>query len=648
MQMAVDHSVLFTPGNIGKLRLKNRIIKSPQTTALSNQDGTISARTVNHYKRLAEGGVGLILVEYSYIDDDASKSIHAQVGVSRREHIPGLGWLADTAHAAGAKIGVQLVHTGRQKYLGTEPIKSASDVSWDEVERQYGVRPRPMTPKEIDGVVSSFGDAALRLVLARFDIVEVHAAHGYLITNFLSPHTNRRTDKYGGSFENRARLLLRIVADIRSKIPREFPLSVRLSVVDYEPDGITIEETVELCRLLEQAGVDAIHASGGHHAKMEYEVGPWFMPHAPHRWGWEKIKAAVAIPVIGSGSLMSPDMVAEILASGSADFVSLGRAMLADPDWARKTEEGRTMDIVPCIRCNDGCLHRGVSSGRSVGCTVNPSLGHEYSFALDKSPHPKNIAVVGGGPAGLKAAVTLADKGHKVTLFERGDLGGRLIEATRSPLKQDLRAFLSYLRNEISRRPIDIIKTTATSDLLISGSFDHVLVASGVQPKRLTDSEFAPHAQMARDLNGHSSIQDPIVIIGGGMVGCDLALRLRLEGHDDVSIVEENSRVLSCDDPFGDQMGLPGKLVEAGVKIQLNSRAIGYDGARLVVTGAKDGIREFEANTVAVAIGHEVERSLYDRLEPALGRRVELVGTARMGRRVFDAIHDGFFAAYRL
>ena len=644
----MDHSTLFRPGQIGKLRLKNRIVKSPQTTALSNQDGTISARTVNHYKRLAEGGIGLIFVEYSYVDDDASKSIHAQVGVSRREHIPGLGWLADMAHAAGAKIGVQLVHTGRQKYLGTAPIRSASDVSWDEVERQFGVRPTPMTAEQIDGVVGAFGDAALRVVLARFDIVEIHAAHGYLITNFLSPHTNRRADEYGGSFENRARLLLRIVADIRSKIPRDFPLSVRLSVVDYEPDGITIDETVELCRLLERAGVDAIHASGGHHAKMEYEVGPWFMPHAPHRWGWEKIKAAVAIPVIGSGSLMAPDLAAEILTSGSADFVSLGRAMLADPDWARKTEEGRSNDIVPCIRCNDGCLHRGVSTGRSVGCTVNPSLGHEYSFVLGKVSHPKNIAVVGGGPAGLKAAMTLADKGHTVALFERDDLGGRLIEATRSPLKQDLRAFLNYLRQEVSRRPIQIIKTTATAELLKSGNFDHVLVASGVQPKRVSNNGLASHAQMARDLDSHSTVHGPIVIVGGGMVGCDLALRLRLEGHDDVSIVEKKSRILSNDDPFGDQMGLPGKLAELGIQIRLNYEAIGYDGARITVLGLKDEKCEFEAKTVVVAVGHEAERSLYDALEPELGKRVELIGTARSGRRVLDAVHDGFFAAYRL
>lgn len=250
--MAFDS--LFRPGPIGSLRLRNRVVKSPNTTATSNADGTVTERTVNHYRRLGEGGVGLVLLEYTYVDDEASKSIHGQTGISRQDHVAGMGWLVDEVHSTGAAVGLQLVHCGRQRFLGTSPMKSASTSSWDVAEMAFGVTPEPMTTGEIAGVVRSFGEAAARAHAARFDLVEVHAGHGYLITNFLSPHTNDRTDEYGGSFENRGRILLEIVDSIRAHVPRTFPLSIRLSVTDYEPDGIRIEETVELCRLLEATG----------------------------------------------------------------------------------------------------------------------------------------------------------------------------------------------------------------------------------------------------------------------------------------------------------------------------------------------------------------------------------------------------------
>ncbi|NUR62866.1 MAG: NADH:flavin oxidoreductase, partial [Catenulispora sp.] len=405
--MAFDN--LFRTGTVGDLTLRNRVVKSPNITATCNPDGTVSRRTVNHYRRLGEGGPGLVMVEYTYVDDDASKSIHGQPGASSQNHVPGLGWLADEVRSTGAAVGLQLVHAGRQRFLGTSPMKSASSSSWDVAEMPFGVVPTPLTAEEIAGVVRSFGEAAARAHAARFDLVEIHAGHGYMITNFLSPHTNDRTDEYGGSFANRARILLEIVDSIRAHVPRSFPLSVRVSVSDYEQDGIRIEETVELCRLLEQHGVDVIHASGGHHARLEWEVGSWFMERQPHRWGWERIKSAVSIPVIASGSLVTPEIADEILASGSADFVSLGRAMLADPDWTNKAREGRRLEIVPCIRCNDGCLDRGLDRRRSVGCTVNPEVAEEGRFPLGTAPVRKRVAVAGGGPAGLRAAAALHD-----------------------------------------------------------------------------------------------------------------------------------------------------------------------------------------------------------------------------------------------
>lgn len=644
-----DLSVLFQPGRIGKLLVKNRIVKSPQSSALSNPDGTVSQRTVNHYKRLAEGGTGLVLLEYSYVDDDAAKSIHNQLGISRREHIAGLGWLVDEVHAAGAKVGVQLAHCGRQKFLATAPIKSASDVSWDEIERQYGVKPQPMTLDEIRRVVSAFGDAAVRAVQARFDIVEVHAGHGYLITNFLSPHTNRRTDEYGGSFDNRSRLLLEIVIDIRKKIPGDFPLSIRLSVSDYEADGIPIAETVELCRRLESLGVDVIHASGGHHAGMEYEVSPWYMPRALHRWGWEQIKAAVSIPVIGSGSIVAPDVAADIVGSGSADFISLGRPLLADPDWARKAQEGRVQDIAPCIRCNDGCLHRGLNEGRSAGCTVNPSMGEEYRYVVEPSPRPQSIAVVGGGPAGMNAAAVLADRGHAVTLFDDRPLGGQLNFAVRSDLKKDLRALRDYLVHQVARRNIRVVAARADAAQLRNGGFDRVLLATGMAPVEFDgDVDGDAVVVKAHEVKDASSLAGPVVIIGAGLAGCDTALLLGTAGRTDVTLLEEQGSVLANGYVFTDVIGMPAQFAKYKVATLTGTKALAIEHKGVRVR-SEQGSEEFvPAGTVVLACGYLPQAGLLETLQRELpDMKIDPVGTVHTGGRVMDALHDSFFLARR-
>lgn len=622
---------LFRPGRIGSLELKNRVIKSPQTTALSHQDGTVTERLVNHYKRLAEGGPGLVMVEYSYVDDDASKSVHAQVGISRREHVAGLGWLVDEIHAAGAKAGIQLEHCGRQKFLGTAPIKSASEVSWDYVESQYGERPVPLTEAEIGQVVQAFADAAERAHRARFDLVEVHAGHGYLLTNFLSPHTNRRTDRYGGSFENRARLTLEVATAVRERIPRELPLSFRLSVTDYEADGIPVEETVELARQLEARGVDVLHASGGHHALMEYEVSPWFVPRAPHRWGWERIAEAVSVPVIASGSLVSPEVAGEVLASGSADYVSLGRAMLADPDWTRKAREGRLLDITPCIRCNDGCLHRGLNSGRSTGCSVNPRMGEEYRHPVEPAPVPRRVAVVGGGPAGLSASAVLDDRGHDVTLFEPGPLGGTLLAATRSSRKGDLAALREHLVHQLTSRKVPVVAERAGPAQL--AAYDIVMVATGGVERTL------PGTRHARELTDAAEVVSPVVVAGGGMTGVDTALWLAESGHE-VTVAEAGPALLGNNEVFTDAASLPGLLAEAGVRVLTGTEVVGADasGARTAGGGT------LTAATVLTATGYTTDPALAEAVRGA-GAEVHVLGGARRPGRVMDALHDAFFAA---
>ncbi|MEO9327186.1 NAD(P)/FAD-dependent oxidoreductase [Gordonia aurantiaca] len=647
------HPHLFTPGRIGTLQIGNRILKSPQSTATSNPDGTVTARTVEHYKRLGEGGVGLVMMEYSFIDSDASKAIHNQLGNAHREHTPGLGWVVDEVHATGARIGLQIAHGGRQKFLGTAPIKSATDSSWSDVEGQYGVVPTPMTVEEIDAVVSAFGDAAARAYAARFDIVEVHAGHGYLITNFLSPHTNWRDDEYGGSFDNRARLLLRIVDDIRAKVPRDFPLSIRLSVTDYEPDGIPIEETVELCRRLEEHGVDVLHCSGGHHAGMEWEVSPWYQVRTPHRWGWEKIKAAVSIPVIASGSIVSPDTAEEILASGSADFVSLGRPLLADPDWARKAKAGRVLEITPCIRCNDGCLHRGLNKGRSVGCSVNPSVAEEGRFPVTRAETSKKIAVIGGGPAGLHAAAVLHDRGHDVTLFEPGELGGLLNHAQGSTVKQDLAALARHLVHEVSRRDVRVVPDAADAQTIASGEFDAAVVATGAPP---AEPGFPIEGTIpvitAAQMRSADAPRGRVVIVGGGLQGCEVALRISeavtASGDAvDLTILEAGPGLLAGDEVFTDNERLPLFLRAAGVSVRCGHTVVGVDDEGVhVETGV--GTETVPADAVILALGRRLpDSTLADEIEAA-GIEVRVIGSARQPGRVFDAIHTAFFTARSL
>lgn len=641
---------LSRPGTIGSLALRNRIVKSPNTTATCNPDGTVSPRTVEHYRRLGEGGTGLVMVEYTYVDDDASKSIHGQPGVSRQDHVAGLGWLADEVRSTGAAIGLQLVHCGRQRFLGIAPMKSASSSSWDVVEAPFGVRPEPLTLDEIAGVVRSFGEAAQRAYSARFDLVEIHAGHGYMITNFLSPHTNDRTDAYGGSFENRSRILLEIVDAVRARVPRDFPLSVRMSVSDYEPDGITIEESVRLARLLEEHGVDVIHASGGHHARMEWEVSSWFMPRQPHRWGWEKIRAAVSIPVIASGSLVAPDIAEEILEADSADFVSLGRAMLADPDWANKALSGRQLEIVPCIRCNDGCLARGLDSKRSVGCTVNPEVAEEGRFPVGTAPVAKRVAVAGGGAAGLRAAAVLHDRGHTVTVFEPGELGGALNHAVGSTVKQDLAALRAHLVHEVTRRGIEVRSESADASSL-TGGFDEVVIATGA-PQRVFTGPVADDvpALLPGEVTAHREALSGrhVVVVGGGFQGCETALRLAELPGTSVTLVESGSQLLRGDEVVYDALMLPDRLALAGVEVRTGCEALAVTEKGVRVWDAAGAEEVLVAEAAVLALGREAGSGELADAVRAAGVPVSVIGSAIRPGRVYDALHTAFFTARRI
>lgn len=638
------YPTLFKPARIGALELKNRVIKAPQLTRMASPDGAVTERMIRHYRELARGGAGLVMVEFAYVDDIASKAAQCQLGASSDEHIPGLAWLADTLGWNGAKAGLQLAHCGRQRFLGTTPIKSASPIPWPALYERTGLLPETLTISEIKGIVEAFGAAATRAVLAGFDVVEIHAAHGYLLTNFLSPHTNKRTDRYGGPLENRMRVLLEVMDRVRSSLPaRDVALSVRLSAIDYEPDGIVIEETLAVCRALERLGVSAIHVSGGHHARMAYEVSPMLVPPGPHVWAAEAVKREVAIPVIASGSITLPELAEEVLASGKADFVALGRPLWADPQWPAKARAGRAVDIRPCIRCNDGCMERTSMRFRTSTCSVNPRLGNEGVLEIERAEERRRVAVVGGGPAGLEAARLAAGRGHEVCLYERSRLGGLLHEAAAPTFKADLRPFLAHLIAQVKACGVTFYEREATAKALAHDGYDDIVVAVGAVPRTL-EVPCEPGAPVVHALKtDHATLaQKRVVVVGGGLTGCETALALAEAGTLQITICEAAEELMRGDVSI-DRATYAARLAERGVQA-LTATPVTEVRKRGVVV--PDGL--LPAEVVVIAVGYAPNRVLAGELRQHGSARVHEVGNCLRPGKIHDAVHAAFRVALAL
>lgn len=631
------YPLLFTPGQIGALRLDNRVVKASMMTSLGRPDATVSERLVRHYRYVAAGGVGLVMSEYVYVDTDRSKGANCQLGITSDEHAISLAQLAEAIQAEGAKAGIQLVHTGRQRELVAPPPKAPSVVPWKHAEV-----PEELSVAEIEEIVRSFGDAARRSALAGFDLIEIHAAHGYLISEFLSPHTNRRVDDYGGSAENRRRFLLEVIRSVRDSTPADVPLTIRINCTDYRTDGIPIEETVAACREAEALGVSAVHVSGGDHETGYMQWSPMQIDHLPHRWALGPMSAALSIPVIASGSIVTPDRAEELLSEGVADFVALARPLLADPHWPRKAREGRAVDIRPCIRCNDGCVDRSfVRRLRSITCTVNPAAG---GFTWTTASVPLHVAVVGAGPAGLISAITLADKGHDVDLYERRLLGGLLNEATIDEYKADLRAYLLWLIREIrARTRISVLEEDAGRRVIERRGYACVVVATGGARAALTvPVTGSPVVRDALELRSDECMGRAVAIVGADYAGVEAALRMKRGGARAVTIFAPGDVALDrCEEM---EAAAYARLLEsAGVEIRTSS-PVALIEDRAVIAGE----RRFPADVIGVALGSVASAPLARDLEPLSGLRVLTVGDAERPGKVFDAVHSAYMLARRI
>lgn len=637
---------LFTPGKIGSLTLKNRIMKAPQSSGMSNMDGTVSERLVRYYRQQAAGGAGMIIVEYAYVDDIGAKSAHCHLGISNNEHIPGLAWLAENIREQGAVPAIQIEHCGRQKFLGTQPICAPSAIPWPKLWDQYGVQavPHVLTIEEIQDIVHAFGDAALRAKQAGFELVEIHGAHGYLLTNFFSPTTNHRTDLYGGSLENRMRIYVEIVRDVRKKVGPDFPVTIRLSGTDYEPDGFPIEDTIELAKVLEKEGIDAFHISGGDHHTMIHQVSPMAIDVCHNVWAAEAIKKVVHVPVIASGSITLPEYAEEIIASGKGDFVGLGRPLWADPEWPLKAMEDRPEDIRPCIRCNEGCLERTFFNFKAITCAVNPTISREGELDLKPAAKPRKIAVVGGGPAGMEAARVCKLRGHEVTLFEEKELGGLLHEASVPEFKSDIRPLCKYLITQIEKLGIPVEhKKASAADL---AGYDAVICATGSRPilPGVPGIDKPGVMDALEVLNGTRKPEGRIAVIGGGLVGTETALHLAEQGMH-TTLVEMLPKIMNGV-AATDQLAYSERIARADMEVCTGTRLVSIGDGEITVSD-RTGTHTIPADSVIIAIGLKAQDSLYEEL-CAQGKEAYLVGDAVHPGKIFDAFHTAYRVAWKI
>ncbi|WP_342424425.1 FAD-dependent oxidoreductase [Paenibacillus sp. FSL E2-0178] len=645
----MKYEKLFAAGRIGRLELRNRIVMPAMGTSLAAASGEASDEMIAYYEERAAGGCGLIITEITRVDNETGVGTPNQLNASDLLYVPRLEKLARAVHRHDSRIFLQLQHPGRQNHgrlIGGKQIVAPSAV----MSSAIGEMPRELTTEEVEALVGKFVFGAYIAQLAGIDGVEIHGAHGYLIGQFLSPLTNLRTDKYGGSLEGRMRFLCEIVQGIKKTCGAGFPVSVRIDGDEFVPGGITLEEALLTAQQLEKLGVDCINVSAGTYESSNTIIEPISYPQ-----GWKKhlaaaMKQAVQIPVIACDVIRKPDFAESLLEEGNTDFVALGRALLADPQWGNKAAEGREAEIRTCI----SCLHciQEVMECKVIKCAVNARVGRELEF-----PEPQQngdgrvVAVVGGGPAGMEAARVLAQRKFKPVLFEARDvLGGSVELGSRPPLKEKLNWFLDSMEHQLEQLHVDVrLSEKPTLEQLRELDPYAVFVAAGAQPiipafPGVTGDNVCTVVDV---LSGAAVIRDKrVVVIGSGMTGLETAEYLAEQGNQ-VTVVEMQSRI-GPDAYLPNLIDIVTRLKKNGVQLLASTKLVEVREGTVVLENVSTGdISVQDTDAVVLSIGVKPERGFVNELKRVMPQ-VKVLGDAAKPGRIGQAIQSGFETAYVL
>mgnify|MGYP005833959085 CR=1 FL=1 len=635
-------SSLWDGVSIGKLRLRNRAVMPAMGTGYGSPSGEVTDRLISYLERRAEGGVGMIVTEVCAVHP-SGKGFVSELGIYDDRFMPGLEALAASVKRKGAAVAAQLHHAGRETFaavIGEQPVAPSPLPS-----RALGQVPRELSVTEIEELVSAFAAAARRAREAGFDAVEIHGAHGYLISQFLSPYSNRREDGYGGDGEGRMRFAREVVREVRREVGPSFPVIFRLSSSELIRGGYDLDYLLPLLPSLVAEGVDALHVSCGVYDSPGNPTCPGF--HHPEGINVERaaaIRESVGVPVIVVGKLHDPRLAEEVLAGGKADLVAFGRQHLADPHFLAKAAEGRHEDIRFCLSCNQGCIERLMFELKPVTCAVNPACGREDEEERLRRRGGGPFLVVGAGPAGLQAALTLAESGAEVRVMERADEpGGQLPAASRPPGKEPLLGWVKWAERMLRSLGVEVETGVEVGDEALSlEDWRGVISACGASPviPSLPGTELGVNAEAREVLLGRRDVDGRVLVVGAGPVGMETAHYLISRGCA-VTVVEEKEYppVLPA---TSHGYFLHRALRESG-ELFLAAKVLEVREGSAVVS-VRGEVREMAVDAVVWAVGSRPEKEPAEKARSAGLETVE-VGDAVEPARLLEAVYSGWEAA---